>query len=1078
MTASNRQSHDDESQWTYRLSTLFFRDSRALILLVGMVAVSGLTSLAVLPRMEDPVLAQRAGLVVTRLPGADAARVESLVTEPLEDRLQDVEEIKKLSSESRPGICTISIELRDEIVETDAVWAEVRGKIEDTIAELPPDASRPAFDVMEVRAYALIVHVAWDREEPPHWAFLRRYAKRLEDRLQAVPGSELVDRFADPGEEITVVVDPDQAAALGLNASELAAQIGAADAKQSAGLVRTDGRELPLEIGNQHEQSSRISDTLIRESKQGRMVRVADIATVQRGVPSPMPQFAEIDGRPSVALGVMVRSVDRIDRWRSKVEHELDAFEAELPAGLALNITLDQNQYVQSRLSSLTVSLLLGAAAVVLVVLLLMGWRSAVIVAIALPLSGFAVLFGLRVLGIPIHQMSITGMIIALGLLIDNAIVMVDEVVTKIREGERPIDSVASTVHHLALPLTGSTVTTALAFAPIAIMPGPAGEFVRSISVSVILAIFASLLFSLTVIPVLAARFAVPGRQYMNRQRCPNQLRQITQNGFASRGLRNHYRRALTWVFQKPIRGLAISIVLPVVGFLLFTRLPEQFFPPADRDQFHIELELPANASIEATRSTAQQVHAILRDANAEHISWFYGESAPAFYYNVLASRRGVANFASAVVQMESTDGLRDTLRSLQQRVDSEVPNARVLVRQLEQGPPFTSPIEIQVFGPDLDELQRLGDQVRVILASVPEVTHTKSLLGETLPSISLQVDEASARLAGFRPTDVSRQLFDQLEGVSGGRVLEETEQIPVRVRVGEQQRGDLSRIASLELTRGDRLVPLASLAEIEVRPETAVIPRMNRRRMNRIEGYITAGTLPSASLQEFQTRLAESDFQLPVGYSLEYGGEASQRDQAVGNLMANVGVLAVLMIATMVLSFRSFRLASIIFVIATASVGLGMIGLWLGGYPFGFMAIIGTMGLIGVAINDSIVVLAALREHRPRGENAVSETVNIVMRSTRHIVATTLTTIAGFAPLILGGGEFWPPLAIAIAGGVSGATLLALGFAPSAYLLMTNTSRKKCKAEAARGTDDVTNPAPARQDPLEIPHAASVATG
>ncbi|MGI9475056.1 MAG: efflux RND transporter permease subunit, partial [Rubripirellula sp.] len=798
-----------------------------------------------------------------------------------------------------------------------------------------------------------------------------------------------------------------------------------------------------------------------------------------RGVPQPMPRFAEIDGQPTVALGVMVRSANRIDRWRESVQQELDAFQRELPSGISLKITLDQNEYVESRLSSLTFSLLLGATAVIFVVLCLMGWRSAMIVAVALPLSGFTVLFGLRVLEIPIHQMSITGMIIALGLLIDNAIVMVDEVVTEMREGRSPIDAVASTVRHLALPLAGSTVTTALAFAPIAMMPGPAGEFVGSIAVSVILAIFASLLFSLTVIPVLAAKFAHRAGRKESHSSDSGWLGKTFRDGLSSRRVGDGYRRLLFWIFRRPMRGIAISMALPVVGFVMFTQLPEQFFPPADRDQFHIELELPANASIDATRTAAQRIDELLRDSGAERITWFYGESAPAFYYNVLASRRGVANFASAVVRMNSTDGLRETLRSLQRQADTQVPNARVLVRQLEQGPPFTSPIEIQVFGPDLDQLQRLGDQVRVALASVPDVTHTKSLLGETLPSISLRVDEAAARLAGFQPTDISRQLFDQLEGSVGGQVLEDTEQIPVRVRVGDELRGDLAGIASLELIRGDRLVPLASVADVHILPEVAVIPRMNRRRMNRIEGYIAAGTLPSKSLAMFQQRLDDSGFELPPGYSLEYGGEASQRDQAVGNLMANVGVLGVLMIATMVLSFRSFRLASIIFAIALASVGLGMIGLWFGGFPFGFMAIIGTMGLIGVAINDSIVVLAALKEQRPQGPTAVNQTVDIVMRSTRHIVATTLTTIAGFAPLILGGGEFWPPLAIAIAGGVSGATLLALAFAPSAYLLLTRCNSCVPTQGTKHQLQEEDAAVPIVADSIEMPHAAAaVATG
>ncbi|TWU58905.1 Swarming motility protein SwrC [Rubripirellula tenax] len=1030
---------DKTASQTNDWSTFFFRDNRAMLLLLGVVAVAGLTSIAVLPRMEDPVLSARVGLVATRMPGADAKRVENLITEPLEDRLQDVEEVKEIVSESRPGISTITVVLRDDIYDTDEVWSEIRGKIEDAITVLPPQASRPVFEELDVRAYALIVAVKWQRDDPPSWTLLRRYAKRLEDKLLAIKGTEVIERFADPGEEATVVIDPDQAAALGLDATSVAKQLSGSDAKGSVGFLRTTDQQLIMEMANQFEQSGRIADALIQSDGGGSMVRIGDIATITRGCPDPLPRFAMIDDRPSVALGVMVRKAQRIDLWRSDVQAALDDFADDLPTGLTIDLVLDQNKYVSQRLSSLASNLFVGVIAVVLVVLALMGWRSAIVVALALPLSGFTALFGLRLLQVPIHQMSITGMIIAIGLLIDNAIVAVDEVVTEMRSGRSPIEAVRASVRHLAIPLFGSTITTALAFAPIAMMPGPAGEFVGAIAISVILAISASLFFSLTVIPVVASKFV--GRAPDERRK-GNLLQRFLRNGFQSQTVGQRYRRVLEWLLEKPFRAIAVSAVLPIIGFGLFSQLSEQFFPAADRDQFHVELELPADATVAATQRASMAINPLLVDAGAKKISWFYGESAPVFYYNILGSRRGVANFGSAIVQMDSPDGLRDTLRSLQQSADAAVPGARVLMRQLEQGPPFNAPIEIRLFGPDLVRLQELGDEVRIALASVRDVTHTKSLLSETLPTVSLDVDEAAARLVGIQPADISTQLYGQLEGALAGQILEDTEQIPVRVRVGNERRGELSQIATMQLTTPSGLVPLASVADITIEPEIAVIPRRDRRRMNQVAGFISAGTLPADSLLEFQDRLARSGFQLPPGYELEYGGEASQRNDAVGNLMANVGVLMVMMIATLVLSFRSFRLAAVIMVVAVGSIGLGMIGLWIGGYPFGFMAIIGTMGLVGVAINDSIVVLASLREHEAGGRLSLDETVDVVYRCTRHVVATTLTTIAGFAPLIISGGKFWPPLAIAIAGGVSGATLMALCFVPATYRMLRKSER------------------------------------
>ncbi|MDM4014468.1 efflux RND transporter permease subunit [Roseiconus lacunae] len=1019
-----------------RITTLFYRHPRALMLVIGLVVVAGLTSYAILPRMEDPVIGQRAALISTRMPGADAKRVEVLLTEPIEDRLQEVEEIKKITSESRPGISTIQIELREEVIETDEVWSEVRSKVNDVLPALPVESQRPVFDELKVRAYAMIIEVCWERPEPPPWSVLRRYAKHLEDGLQAVKGTEIVDRFADPGEQITIELDPDLVADLGLDARDVAVALGQFDAKNAAGVLRTGDQNVVLEMANQFEQSDRIGETMVRVGADGELIRLSDLATITRGVPSPLSRMAKVDGKPAVSLGVMVRPLERLDIWRPKAEQVIAAFQQELPAGIGVSISLDQSRYVSARLGSLTTNLVIGVIAVMAVVFFLMGWRSAIVVAAALPLSMLTVLFGLRVLEIPIHQMSVTGLIIALGLLIDNAIVAVDEVTAAIKSGKSRIRAVGEMVRHLALPLTGSTVTTMLAFAPLAMMPGNAGEFVGSIAVSVILAITASLFFALTIIPVFAARFAAFS---VGESTQPvGTLRGWVRYGFTSRRMAHRYRQVLDWLLTKPTRALLVSLVLPVIGFYVATRLPEQFFPPADRDQFHIQLELPVDASLAATERAADRLSELLRQAGALHVSWYFGESAPTFYYNVIGNRRGVPNFANAIVRMESIEGMREVLQTLQARADRLLPEARVLVRQLEQGPPFDAPIEIRLFGPDLERLAELGDEVRLALARAPDVIHTKAQLNETLATVSFDVRQTEARLAGLGPEGISRQLFGLLEGVEAGSVLEDTERIPVVVRVREQDRSRLQAIHSLQLgTTGGERIPIESVVDVSLANEVAVIPRMNRRRMNLISGFLRAGTLPSVSLERFQDNLKQVGFELPAGYSIEYGGEASQRNDAVGQLMANTGVLIVLMVASLVLSFGSFRYAATILAVAVFSCGLGMIGLWGGGYPFGFMAIIGIMGLVGVAINDSIVVLAALQQASQEGWLTVGKTVDVVIHCTRHVVATTLTTIAGFMPLIVDGGEFWPPLAIAIAGGVSGATLLALCFVPAVFQLV-----------------------------------------
>jgi multidrug efflux pump subunit AcrB len=333
------------------------------------------------------------------------------------------------------------------------------------------------------------------------------------------------------------------------------------------------------------------------------------------------------------------------------------------------------------------------------------------------------------------------------------------------------------------------------------------------------------------------------------------------------------------------------------------------------------------------------------------------------------------------------------------------------------------------------------------VLSAVPDVVHTDADLTETLPKLSFEVDEEEVRLAGLDRAAIARQLDTTLEGTVGGSLLEATEELPIRVRVADSGRGDLVQIESLDLlptnpsANGDRrLIPISALGNVNLVPERAVIARRNGRRVNVVRGYITAGVLPGKVLADYQKRLV-NEFNLPAGYDMEFGGESAERNEAVGNLSASLGVLMVVMVATLVLSFGSFRLAAIIGVVGALSGGLGFGSLWLFGYPFGFMAIIGTMGLIGIAINDSIVVLAAIRDDE-RAQTGDRDAIrDVVLRSSRHVLATTFTTIAGFIPLIVEGGGFWPPLAITIAGGVVGATLLALVFVPSTYLLLNRVS-------------------------------------
>ncbi len=1032
-----------------RITRLFITNPRLIVVTLLMIVVAGLGALQTLPRMEDPRLANRWASVVTRYPGADAQRVEALVADPIENALLEVEEILTIESRSQTGVLVMQLELRDDVMghQTDEVWSRVRDKLSDVSAELPTGVEDPVFDNEKGRtSHTMIAAVVWDHDGPVSRAVLNRLGEELEDALLDVPGTEYTQLFGAAQEEVLIDVEPADLAALGLSAADLAARIEAGDAKVAAGTLKTDAGEYQLEVSGEIDTLQRVRDLVLTQDADGRVVRLADIATVTKDVSDPPRTLAIIDDLPGVAVGARISDQTRIDQWTQRAVRVVDDFNADRSQAVRAVVLFNQNDYTNERLNGLVANFAMGVGLVVLTILFMMGWRSALLVASALPLSALIVLAAMRYLGVPIHQMSITGLIIALGLLIDNAIVMVDEVRKRLVDGETTTEAAVGAVKHLFGPLLGSTLTTVFAFLPIYLMPGGAGEFVGSIALGVILAVIASFLLSMTILPALAARLgrAVDGVGWW---------RHGVKNDRLTRG----YERLIDFVLARPLVGIGAALCLPVLGFWGAAQLHEQFFPPAERDMFQVQLRLPDHATIEQTQAVVQRAEDTL-DANRRVAStyWFLGDSAPQFYYNVIGGEDDRPNFAQAIIQLDSNEGVLDVIQQIQRDLEAAIPEAQVLALQLEQGPPFDAPIEVKIFGSDPAMLATISDEVRRVLSGVPDVITTRSTNELARPQLMVELDDDEARLSGLDNRAVAEQLNALFSGATGGSLLEGVEELPVRIRLSDDARRDYVGLESVDVfaAGSSESIPLAALGGLTLKPEPAVIERENGRRLNRVFGYVTAGVLPAVPNGVFNQRLAAGAVDVPAGYAIEQGGASGERDRAVNNLFASVALLMVLIAASLILSFNSFRLAGVIGVVGLASVGLGMGALFLFGYPFGFMAIVGTMGLIGVAINDSIVVLAALREDEGARRGDLAATRRVVLKATRHVLSTTLTTVAGFMPLILAGGGFWPPLAIAISGGVVGATLLGLTFIPCAFVLLHRQRRPRGEAEAESSPD------------------------
>ena len=555
--------------------TLFYRNSRLLIITIILIFVWGISSYFALPRLEDPDLVSRNATIKTLLPGADAARVEALITEKIEDKFTEIEEIKDYSSTSISGSSNIIIKLKDRVQkeEVDTIWSRVQNQIDEVKSELPSNATEPELEKMKVKAYALITALTWQQDERPNYAILNRQAEVLKDRIQGVAGTEEVELYGDRDEEILVEIDKLAIASYGLSVADISRQIEQSDSKVSAGLLRNNNSDFALEVAGELDTLKRVRNIPLNFGTQRQSIRLQDVANVTKGVNFPASELSVVSDRPSVTLAVHVESGTRLDLWAKETEKILVDYRAELPSAIELKTILEQSKYVEDRLNGLIINLFLGGSLVFIVTLLMMGWRSAIIVGTSLPLSILMVFGWMNFMGISLHQMSITGLIVALGILIDNSIVMVDEVTSHLKNNLRPTKAIANSINHLAIPLLSSTITTVLAFLPIALLPGPTGEFVGTIAVSVILAVSSSLFLALVVMPTLAVKL-IKGNGPLSLQRGS-----WWQTGISIPFLTKRYSKTIKWMTARPVLGICLALLLPLAGFIQAGSLPQQFFP-------------------------------------------------------------------------------------------------------------------------------------------------------------------------------------------------------------------------------------------------------------------------------------------------------------------------------------------------------------------------------------------------------------------------------------------------------------------------------------------------------------------
>lgn len=1008
------------------LARYFFRSSYLLLLTILLLVVAGGSAIQTLPRLEDPRIDLRNVVIITPFPGATAERVEALITDPIEDALRELYEIKQIKSTSRADVSLIQVELQDwaDASTNQQIFSKIRDELKQLEPQLPAGALKPMLDDQRgAAAYSLLLGLKLTRGQP-HPMLQQRYAEALTDRLRLVKGTELVTLYGGVDEEVRVTVDPQELASAGVSILQVKDAIAGFDAKQPAGSYLTAGEEIRLNLSEPLESLQRIRELPIN-SDSNRFLRLGDVASVAFGFEQPRQQVALHNGESVVFLAVRMQEKERVDVWTEAALAEVEAFNRQYGPSVVATPLFIQADYTNQRLADLTWNLLGGCLIVVIVIFTFMGLRAALIVSCALPLCAGFTLFSLSFFNEEIHQMSIFGMIIAIGLLIDNAIVITDEIRDRMNSpGQSRYQAMVDAVVHLRGPLFASTATTVLGFAPILLLDGNVGDFIGSIALSVVMALVGSFAISMTLIAALAGKYLPDPRQG---------VLPWYQRGLEFPELSGVLRKVIRQAVIRPSVTVASILMIALVGFVGTSTLKNEFFPSADRDQFEIHIFQPLSSHSETSAHLAKQMDQVIRGYNGvEKVTMLVGASHPSIYYNQIMDRDNTPSYFNTVVKTVSVSTANELITQLQIDLQKAFPQAQIVVRKFGQGPPIAAPVEIKVFGDNLADLVSVGDQLKKELSAIDGVSQIIASLKHEDVEHHLEVIDEQLALAGQTAMQVSTLLRAQLDGVPSGTILQETEELPVNIRTSVFDNQSQRLLNLPTLTASGEIVRLAQWAKLSMQPAISAITREDSKRVNRIQLFTFPSTTAVDVSNSVRERIASGAIVVPAGVELRMAGDADEQQKAIGQLSTYLPVLLTLMVTILILAFQSVRFAALIALVAILSVGLGMLSLVLSGLPMGFNPILGSAGLIGVAINGSIVVVAAIKASAQARSGDVDAIVDATMGCSRHILSTTLTTVGGLVPLMLfSDGSFWPPLAVVLAGGVGFSVVLSLLLAP-----------------------------------------------
>jgi multidrug efflux pump subunit AcrB len=1005
------------------------------LVLFGLLIAMGLNAYLNIPRSEDPEFHAPVPTVVAVYPGADPADIERLVIDPLEDAINELDEIKRMDSRSMDGVGVLQIEFHWD-QDADEKYDEVVREVNRIRPELPADLAglevrKAGSGLVNIVQFALVSEDAGYRQ-------LKELAEELSDSIETVPGVRQSRIWAFPEPEVRVAVDLERMGRARVTLGQVEAAVRGENATIPGGAVDVGLRKFNLKTSGSYDTLEEISETVVA-SREGRIVKLRDIAEVSWDTAEER-YTGRFKGRRAVFVTANAKDGVNVFAVRDGIYATLESFEQQLPRGVTLERGFDQSQNVRHRLNRLGVDFAI-AIALVLLTLLPLGLRAAVVVMISIPLSLAIGLSALYFTGFSLNQLSIAGFVLSLGLLVDDSIVVVENIARHLRQGHSRIRAAILATDQIAQAVLGCTVTLLFAFLPLLFLPEGAGLFIRSLPAAVLYTVAASLFVALTVIPFLASSVLKADGAQAEGNRF---LRGLMG------GIECYYAPALRKAIAHPRKTLLLALAIVAGSLALVPVIGFSVFPPADIPQFRITIETPDGSSLADTDRALRYVEQELaRRPQIKH--WFanLGRGNPRVYYNIFQEETN-ANVAEIFAELERFDPresplLYDELRE----VFAGYPGARIIVESYQNGPPINAPIEIGIKGPDLDTLRELANAAEQIIARTPGTRDIENAVRRQRTDLELGIDSQKAALLGVAPVEADRTVRAAVAGLNAGMFREpDGDEYPITLRLPMQGRPTLEMIDLIEVaSAGGKTVPLRQIANPEFSSAPSLIRRHDREREVIVTAYPVTGYNTGKLTQVVLDRLEA--LELPPGYTLRAGGELEARKESFGGIGTAVLVAVFGILAVLVLEFGSFRSMLIVAGVIPLGVAGGLLALLATGYTLSFTATIGLVALIGIQIKNSILLVDftnQLREQSVPLEEAVTRAAEIRVLP---ILLTSATAIGGLIPLAIQGSGLYSPLAIVIIGGLISSTLLGPLVTPVMYRLLPP------KVEAGEGIGD-----------------------